>query len=284
MIPYQKILAEAPVSLRKRLALIVALARHTTQDHRAAAANARSGPTIRETEPELAALWQWLILKYSADQPRVPAGSRDGGQWTSGDGGGSGAPVASTHPADSLVRPAANRPVQLASLETGTMTDASPAPIGRRVFATLSGTQFAADPSRYQIEPSAHTGIDKIDNATEKLLNILVDTSDQVGLIVGTPQNYGITIHWAFAAEVMIAGIRGISPLDVERSFNLPPGYPSNRKSVRPDVVLRNDAGDIIAIYDVKTGSDRMDPWREDQLRAATGADPSVPVIILHLH
>ena len=82
MIPYQKILAEAPVSLRKRLALIVALARHTTQDHRAAAANARSGPTIRETEPELAALWQWLILKYSADQPRVPAGSRDGGQWT----------------------------------------------------------------------------------------------------------------------------------------------------------------------------------------------------------
>jgi hypothetical protein len=85
MIPYQRILAEAPPSLRKRLTLIDALARHTLQDHRAAVlaqASERSGPTLRETEPELAALWQWLILKYSADQPRVPAGNPDGGQWT----------------------------------------------------------------------------------------------------------------------------------------------------------------------------------------------------------
>jgi hypothetical protein len=85
MIPYRSnILSDVPPALEKRLQLIEALARHTAQDHRAAAA--RSGPTIREAYPELAALWQWLILKYSPDQPRVPAGSAEGGQWTKGEG------------------------------------------------------------------------------------------------------------------------------------------------------------------------------------------------------
>ena len=30
----------------------------------------------------------WADQKYSDSQPRIPAGSPDGGQWTSGDGGG----------------------------------------------------------------------------------------------------------------------------------------------------------------------------------------------------
>lgn len=30
----------------------------------------------------------WYARKYSPDQPRVPAGSREGGQWTDGNGGG----------------------------------------------------------------------------------------------------------------------------------------------------------------------------------------------------
>ncbi len=41
---------------------------------------------------DLAALrMQWALVKlarkYRADQPRVPAGSREGGQWTDGGGG-----------------------------------------------------------------------------------------------------------------------------------------------------------------------------------------------------
>src|SRR5947209_10600191 len=32
----------------------------------------------------------YLLRKFSADQPRVPAGSPDGGQWTSGSAGGGG--------------------------------------------------------------------------------------------------------------------------------------------------------------------------------------------------
>lgn len=106
MIPYRSnILTELPRSLEKRLKLIDAIARHTAQENRASLVkNAAphlhhegSKPTIRETYPELAALWQWLILKYSPDQPRVAAGNRDGGQWTRGEGG-SGAAVDSAHP------------------------------------------------------------------------------------------------------------------------------------------------------------------------------------------
>jgi hypothetical protein len=36
---------------------------------------------------------QLVSRKYNPSQPRVPAGNPDGGQWTSGDGGGSGSPV-----------------------------------------------------------------------------------------------------------------------------------------------------------------------------------------------
>jgi HK97 family phage portal protein len=34
--------------------------------------------------------WRLIEARYSPDQPRVPAGSADGGQWTSGGGGGGG--------------------------------------------------------------------------------------------------------------------------------------------------------------------------------------------------
>jgi hypothetical protein len=48
--------------------------------------------------------------------------------------------------------------------------------------------QYAADPSRYGIDPNALTDIPQIDDTTKKLLNILVDTSDRVGLFSGSPK------------------------------------------------------------------------------------------------
>lgn len=116
------------------------------------------------------------------------------------------------------------------------------------------------------------------------MLNILVDTSDLVGLLSGSPQYYGIAIHSAFGLVVKAEGLPGISPADVERSFDLPEGYSDVKDSVKPDVVLRDDAGDIIAIYDVKTGDRGIDPWREDELRAATHVDSTVPIIELRLY
>ncbi len=48
-----------------------------------------AAPVIREPAEVLKAL---VIQKYSPDQPRVPAGSPDGGQFAEGSGGGDAAP------------------------------------------------------------------------------------------------------------------------------------------------------------------------------------------------
>ena len=99
MIPYKSnLLTAVPQTLEKHLEILDAVRRLAAQyedDHARSLKGAapqprpeRTGPTLRETHPELAALWQWLILKYSPDQPRVAAGNRDGGQWTKGEGGG----------------------------------------------------------------------------------------------------------------------------------------------------------------------------------------------------
>jgi hypothetical protein len=163
---------------------------------------------------------------YSPDQPRVPAGSSDGGQWT-------------------------------------------------------TGPQYAALTPK--IDPSALTGISQIDDVTKRLAQILQNVVNTLALLPGQPQRYGRLVHRVFAAAVIAEGIRGISPLDVERTFNLPPGYSEFKDTVRPDVVLRNDIGDIVAIYDVKTLDATLDPWRARELRAAAGVGREVPVIELHV-
>jgi hypothetical protein len=132
------------------------------------------------------------------------------------------------------------------------------------------------------LEPRGSTGISQIDDVTDKLKEILTKEMNALALLPGQPQKYGIIVHKAFAIAIMAAGIRGISPLDVERRFNLPPGYSASRKYVIPDAVLRNDIGDIIAIYDVKTGEETIEPRRARQLRAATGVGLDVPIIVLH--
>jgi hypothetical protein len=49
----------------------------------------------RQVKPgsDLWSLYERFERKYSPDQPRVPAGAREGGQWTSEDGGGGGGGV-----------------------------------------------------------------------------------------------------------------------------------------------------------------------------------------------
>lgn len=60
--------------------------------------NAREARELRlllavlRTETKLVRLRRALSLKYSADQPRAPAGQSDGGRWVS-EGGSGGGPV-----------------------------------------------------------------------------------------------------------------------------------------------------------------------------------------------
>ena len=174
--------------------------------------------------------------EIQSDQPRVPAGNRDGGQWTD---------------------------------ETG---EVSPS---HRQGVRYAGTAI-------EIDASALTGIDNIDETTKRLAKILARSVDEVGLVPGAAR-YGTAVHVAFEFNVFFEGIRGIGPGDIEPSFSLPPGYPSTKRTVSPDVVLRNDIGDIIAVYDVKTGDEGLDRARRAALRAATGVDRNVPIIELRV-
>jgi hypothetical protein len=84
---------------------------------------------------------------------------------------------------------------------------------------------------------------------------------------------------------VRFQGIPGIGPRDVEHSFRdgASADYYGQPGSIRTDVVLRNEVGDIIAIYDVKTGGSVLTPSRVRELRAKTGTGPSIPIIELNV-
>lgn len=69
----------------------------------------------------------------------------------------------------------------------------------------------------------------------------------------------------------------GIAASDVETTFG--GDYYGAKGSVRTDVVLRNDVGQVIAIYDVKTGEKGIEPARAAELRLKVGVGNEVPVI-----
>ncbi len=65
------------------------------------------------------------LQNYSPDQPRVPAGNSDGGQWISGSEGNSSNGSIGDSEAKGV-----SHPVRYAALDTGTRTDAPPVPVG----------------------------------------------------------------------------------------------------------------------------------------------------------
>lgn len=95
---------------------------------------------------------------------------------------------------------------------------------------------------------------------------------------------YGTAVHVAFGTQVRLGGFRGIGFDDVEHSFidERDADY-GEAGSIRTDVLLRNDIGDIIAIYDVKTGKKGLSPARVREIRAHTGVSSSIPIIELHV-
>lgn len=98
-----------------------------------------------------------------------------------------------------------------------------------------------------------------------------------------SPQAYGILVHAVFGLEVRLKGLQGVG--DIERTFSLEDADPyyGFAGSIRTDVTLRNIQGDIVAIYDVKTGNARMSQRRADELREKTGAASGTPVFELNV-
>jgi hypothetical protein len=204
----------------------------------------------------------YYACKYSPNQPRVPAGSREGGRWT--DGGG----VSISVDGESTAR------VRLADassvLSPAVMSDANPAPI-------IAVAQYGRTPINF--EGSALTSNPVINSTTARLAIILQRVKDAVENTSDlSPQRYGIEVHSAFAAEVKAQGQQlGIAASDVETTFG--GNYYGAKGSVRTDVVLRNDVGQVIAIYDVKTGEKGIEPARAAELRIKVGVGNEVPII-----
>jgi hypothetical protein len=186
--------------------------------------------------------------KYDPNQPRVPAGSSSGGQWTRVGG------------------------------PTGSALDAS-------VDVVNPNAELAQIGSQISFGPDALTGISGIDETTVALATTLAKVVDGIGLIPGADAaRYGTAVHVMFATAVRLAGFPGIGFFDVESTFGPEPDARYGAKgSVRTDIVLRNEAREIIAIYDVKTGGARIRPGRARELRVKTGTGPSVPIIELHV-
>jgi hypothetical protein len=199
------------------------------------------------------------VRGYDPNQPRVAAGHPGGGQWTS-DGQGAG----------------------VARLEA--LVDVAGESEDEIFDFAKPGVRFVA--SRVIADYSkAFTGISRIDKTTRALGEILDRTMQTMNFIpTWTPQAYGTAVHVAFGTAVRLAGLEGIGPRDVEHSFidgeSADHGQPG---SIRTDVVLRNEAGAVIAIYDVKTGGAKLTEARVRQLRRKTGAGPNVPIIEMHV-
>jgi hypothetical protein len=198
---------------------------------------------------------------YDPDQPRVPTGHPDGGQWTR-IGNGS---------------------------VSGTVAH------GQRRFAASGGGEILSDATPYPVrvwsqyaEASGSSGYEpEIEETRAILHDILVQVNASVAAAARTnPMSarlYGVTVHAEFARAVRAKNLPGIGVDGVEQSFDLT-GFVRYGLdgSIRTDVVLRNKKGDMIAIFDVKTGNAIMTPAREAKMRAYTRVGRDVPVIIMH--
>jgi hypothetical protein len=138
------------------------------------------------------------------------------------------------------------------------------------------GAQYAQ--TQIEIKPSALTADPKIDETTLKLTTTLAGVMDVVQYTPGiTPQEYGRSVHEKFADIVRVLELPGVGYGDVETTFG--GTYYGAKGSIRTDVVLRDDTGKIIAIYDVKTGDATIGAARAAELRAKTKAGDDVPII-----
>jgi len=231
---------------------------------------------------EIAALRVWLLLnKYSPDQPRVPAGQPTGGQWTSGDwGDGVDANADGSGDGGDISSDVAWSGDTAAEGTAATGDGMTPTPW---FSSTSDGAgEVRPIPVAKIIEDTSPKDNPAIVATTRTLTSILSVIADDAG--PGFGSTYGTRVHKLFADAVRLNDLPGIGRDGVEQSFigGDKADY-GEEGSIRTDVIVRGAAGEIIAIYDLKTGDAFLSPRREQALRSESGARPDVPVIVLKL-
>jgi len=202
---------------------------------------------------------------FDPDQPRD-----DLGKWT--DGGGTTAGGEGTSSGNQVF---------------AVFSDLASFPLATRIAqifgnGSTNESEAVLQPVAAQIVYSnAITGDERIDSTTEKLSDTLKNVMNVFEFIpYDTPRAYGTAVHSAFGAAVMAKNLEGV---EVELSYknNIEVTY-GEQGSVRADVALRSVSGEVIAIYDLKTGGAVVSPSRANELRSHFSASRYVPVIELH--
>jgi hypothetical protein len=234
---------------------------------------------------------------YDPNQPRVPAGHPDGGQWTEmGRHTRAVTPVNKPHDHQAFFGGFAHGDRHFDGTDARAFSRINYAAVGDQ-----GGTQPNVEVQRINSADARHplawhryaelrgpSAEDEraVEETTEILTNLLVRVNGAAARIPGlTARLYGIRVHTDFAIAVkalkLPPHLRNLT-LEVEQSFDRSGsaryGQP---KSIRTDVILRNTRGVIIAIFDVKTGDAEMRPPTERKYREYTKVNPSVPLIIL---
>jgi hypothetical protein len=249
-----RFLTPAGIAEEKRAAEAERAAQREADEAAVAAEHEEFERELLQVRRDLTALKFELALrrifhKYSPDQPRVPAGSPEGGQWTSGGGGQLTVVDGRDHVGVS---------------DSRILSDASPDPV-------RPGAQYAQ--TRIEIDTSALTGIGDIDWTTVALADRLGRVVDRVP--GGSGPLYGTLVHAEFKASLLTDPIPNVT---VEPTLG-GTGIYGARDSIRPDAVLRSPTGDIRAFYDVKTGDSGIGRPRAAKFRAFSTS--GVPVIEL---
>jgi len=192
--------------------------------------------------------------KFDPNQPRVPAGNPDGGQWT--DAGGSDFGSGSTDG-----DPSSYHIVQLRESGSNLIR------VGTTLVPGMSVDRFDK------------TGDPVVDKMTEILLNRAGLAHVVAGQ--GAGPLYGTKVHTEFATDLRSQNIPGV---EVEQSFS----SGDVRKygldgTIRTDVILRDANAKVIAIWDLKTGTARLEPKRAQEIRGKVNVGPEVPIIELHI-
>jgi hypothetical protein len=215
--------------------------------------------------------------KASADDPEHPA-------WPAGTSGGRGGKF---RPKDDNVSDTANssresvrggseQPPHYAALENQ-LNDSEP--VSQHIVDQSS--RYAA--TQVTVEPGAISSNQIVNATTATIIAILGSVMDGLDRTPEmTPQLYGQLVHKQFANAVRAANIPGIGYYDVETTYDRddPDATYGSPGSIRTDVVLHDESGKIIAIYDVKTGKAGLTPARVAELLTETRADPTTTKVI----